>query len=119
MRIEKLFNVLVLGGASLGLACGETGSGSTGGGGEDGSGGAPTNPQGTGGGSETSAGLGGSGGAGDVGSTSTTTVSTGSMLMCSPIPDPGDPCGCPCCWVDNCSNEDADCCAGFCEGTCC
>jgi hypothetical protein len=30
--------------------------------------------------------------------------------------DPRDPCGCPCCWANDCPNTDATCCRGFCKG---
>lgn len=130
MRLERLFHVLVLGGAAIGLTTGcDDGTGGAGEGGSGGSGGA------AGGGTATTStttgeGAGGSGGAtasatetGSGGATTTgeTTGSGGSGrgLECSEPADPGDPCGCPCCWAENCSNDDPACCGAFCEGTCC
>jgi hypothetical protein len=128
MKLERLFNVLVLGGAALGLAAacngseegsttGEAASGADQGSAQNGSqaSGATTgagsgSAQGGGSNATQSAGVGGSG-AGSSG--------TGGNLVCSEVPDINDPCGCPCCWVADCDNDDGECCSGFCEGSCC
>lgn len=122
MQIQRLFNVLVLGGAALGVACGdgptseeegpETASGgaspgttgATGGAVNDGAGGDVGGSVGGFGGDDATGGA-GAGGAG---------AGAGGPLVCSDEPNPADACGCPCCWAD-CPNTDAECCSGFCE----
>lgn len=113
MNIEKLFHVLVLGGAAMGLAaCGDAKEGGTGGSGagsnEGGHGGAGgMNGQGG------AAGMGGEGGNAGGGAGGTAGAG-GSGLQCSLSANPADPCGCPCCWVDSCLNTEP-CCATFCK----
>ena len=113
MDVEKLFNVLVLGGAALGLAaCNHASDEKSGG--EGGAAGASSTNGGNGGnggggtgGAGTTSGSGGAGGEGGAGGASN--------LECTPAPgDPGDACGCPCCWADNCLNTEP-CCEAFCE----
>ncbi|MDI1432429.1 hypothetical protein [Polyangium sorediatum] len=133
MNIEKLFNVLVLGGAALGLtACNQASDGGDGGdggaastssanGGNGGNGGNGAGGSGGNGATSGSGGAGGegatsgSGGAGGEGATSGSGGAGGaSNLECSlPPGDPSDPCGCPCCWAANCLNTEP-CCDGFC-----
>lgn len=130
MKVERLFNVLVLQGALLAGACDEepepddatTGTTAA----EPGSEAETSEPEpgssgGTDGGStgevpstESSAGS-----SGEMGSTGDGTAgvddSTGEPLVCSDPPDPTDPCGCPCCWVfDGCLNTE-QCCEGWSE----
>lgn len=139
MRIERLFNVLVLGGAALGAGCsskadeparspaaegGGAASAASGAAGEavaganDGGSGAAgagaSEPQAGGsdaGGAGTESGAGGAAGAGGA---SSQAGAGGSPLVCSETPSPSDACGCPCCWVGNCANTEP-CCASFCS----
>jgi len=124
MRIERLFNVLVLGGAALTVGCGnespDTGgaSGTNSGGtpGTAGAGGAAAGDASSAGGSNGTAG--GAGGA-TAGSSGTLEC----MLDSLGRGNPADPCGCPCCWALDCLNTE-DCCSGFCSagdngGGCC
>jgi len=122
MNIEKLFHVLVLGGAALGLAaCGDSKGGPSGEGGAAGAGsnnggnggaGGNAGEGGNGGAGGMSTGNGGSGGAGAGGAAG---AGGGSNLQCTPPPgSPSDACGCPCCWVDSCLNTEP-CCASFCS----
>jgi hypothetical protein len=119
MNIERLFQVLVLGGAALAApGCGDDPAGTSGSGGAEpgqgggGSGGSPAGPTSTattgGGGSGADGGAGGAGGV-------ATSGGGASPLECSAVPDPADACGCPCCWVENCLNTDEACCGGFCN----
>lgn len=122
MNIEKLFHVLVLGGAALGLgACGDSKEGGAGGaagsenGGKGGAGG--MGGQGNGGTGGTTSGNGGNGGNsgnGGNGAGGAAGAGGGSNLVCSTPADPGDACGCPCCWVENCLNTE-ECCSVFCQ----
>lgn len=122
MNIEKLFHVLVLGGAALGLgACGDAKEGGAGGdggaagsdnGGNGGFGGA--GGQGNGGAAGMSSGNGGNGGSAGNGAGGAAGAGGGSNLVCTTPASPGDACGCPCCWADNCLNTE-ECCAGFCQ----
>ncbi len=119
MKLERLFNVVVLGGASLGLgACGQQAGGGSGGD-------APGAVSGTGGhGGEDAAGGSGAQGGGGAGATAGSgggaTSGTGGGAggpQCTALEFPGepkDPCGCPCCWMDGCNNDEP-CCAAFCE----
>jgi hypothetical protein len=129
MKLDRLFNVLVLGGAAIGLggACGDdndTGGGTTG---SSGSTGTTASSSGSGTGSGTTAGSGGAGGTtsagtgggGGAGGQSAGSGGAGGALECPEVPGPDDPCGCPCCWVVDCLNTDGVCCATFCEDTCC
>ena len=125
MKLDRLFNVLVLGGAAIGLggACGDdTGGGTTGtSGGSTSSGDGTTagvGGGGNGGGGTTGIGGGGAGTGGGGGQTAGS-GGAGGGLNCPDPAGPDDPCGCPCCWVTDCLNTDADCCAGFCEESCC
>ncbi|WP_438021177.1 hypothetical protein WMF18_19820 [Sorangium sp. So ce315] len=139
MKIERLFNVLIVSGAAVGLAaCSDDSSGS-GAPGTTGATSGSASSSGQGGGSEgtssgggegdggTAAGNGGamagsggatagSGGAGaSAGSGGGGGTGGASSLDCSEqaaVPD--DPCGCPCCWVTGCLNTEP-CCAAFCE----
>jgi hypothetical protein len=110
MRIERLFNVLVLGGAALSVGCGSgddddegkgreaigegAGGAASAAGGAESAGGAGVNAGGT----EASGGLTGAGGSLDLG--------------CSDAPNAVDPCGCPCCWAEGGNDEPT--CGGFC-----
>ena len=91
------------------------GGGSTGGAGNMGGAGGAGGSAGTAGSS-----LAGSAGAGNGGSTGT--AGSGGQRTCrrasKPMAsgDPRDPCGCPCCWSQDCLNTDTACCGGFCEG---
>ncbi|WP_437282278.1 hypothetical protein WME90_17410 [Sorangium sp. So ce375] len=138
MRIERLFNVLILSGAAIGLgACGDDGGENAGNGGASAtagatSGGAPGSggagdgaTAGSGGGGESategSGGAGGGAAAGSGGGESATAGSGGgdgaggaSSLDCSAVPDPYDACGCTCCWMTGCLNTEP-CCATFCR----
>lgn len=124
MRMDRLFHVLVLGGAAIGLSAGCDSGGGSGAGG-DGAGGDPstTGDEGGGGsgGTTASATDTGSGGTTSTGETTGTAGAGGSGggLDCSLPASPDDPCGCPCCWAEDCSNDDPACCGAFCEGTCC
>jgi hypothetical protein len=119
MNIEKLFHVLVLGGAALGLAaCDQSknaGAGGAAGAGSEngGNGGAGGNDgDGNGGAGGMNSGNGGSAGGGAGGAAG---AGGGSNLQCTPFPgNPGDPCGCACCWANDCLNTEP-CCAGFCN----
>lgn len=94
MRTERWFNVLVLGGAALGLGCS----------------GAEEDPR------EAEPQAGGSAGKGGSGGTSGSGGGAGLPVApeCSqPDALPSDACGCPCCWVMGCSNDE-ECCGGFC-----
>jgi len=150
MRIERLFNVLVLGGAALSAGCDQqpaddpvpatggtaggtqqqegNGAGSTGGAstvpsgaaGEPSAGEATTTEAAGSGGTEQVAEAGGSSGAGSGGETSGGTSgasgaggSESAPLVCSESPNPGDACGCPCCWIGGCMNDEP-CCESFC-----
>lgn len=110
--MKAWFNVLVLGGAAL-AACGDNDpegrQGSTANGATTGNG-ATNGPSTT---ATTGNATNGSGGATGAGGES----GAGAGLQCSPVPSPGDPCGCPCCWVVDCLNTE-ECCAAFC-GDCC
>lgn len=122
MKLDRLFNVLVLGGAAIGLgtACGEenVGGGAAGGGtGEGGATSSSSNATTSGGGGDGGAAA-GTGGAGGVGGQTAGSGGAGG-LECPEIPSPDAPCGCPCCWITDCLNTDAVCCATFCENTCC
>lgn len=124
MNIERLFHVLVLGGAAI-AACSdgkpddtaEDDGGVTNGAGGSGSGATVTSAS-TGGGTT---GSGGSAGAGGIGGSGTGDGGTaggaagggGDEPTCSDPASPTDPCGCPCCWA-NCPNTDEACCGGFC-----
>lgn len=114
MNIQKLFHVLVLGGAAI-TGCGdESPNDDVGDGGSAGDGGATGDSSanavattgssgGSGGAPATTAGNGGDA-AGAGGAT---------PLDCSDSPDATDACGCPCCWADG-PNTDEDVCGGFC-----
>ena len=119
MKVDRLFHVLVLGGAALGAGgCadekpddtpGAGGSSSTGtqasaGSGDQGAGGMTAGQGGAA--QSTASGAGGSG--------ETVASSGAGPLTCSDTPDPGDACGCPCCWMDNCLNTEP-CCESFCN----
>jgi hypothetical protein len=163
MKTERWFNVLVLGGAILGQACGTqegrpirrgtagsggtagtdgasspsagdagsdgsmAGSGSSGvsspGGGDAGAGSTAggTGPGGLGGAGSGGAGSGGagSGGAGSGGAGSGGQGGSNGHLECH-IDSTGhgqlrDPCGCPCCWANDCLNTEVPCCVVFCK----
>jgi hypothetical protein len=124
MRIERLFNVLVLGGAALTVGCGNE-SPDSGGAGSSGAGGASTDA-GAGGAAAGDANTGGTGGATAGGTAGATAGSSGELecrLDSLGRGNPADPCGCPCCWALDCLNTD-DCCRGFCGagndgGGCC
>src|SRR5262245_61405520 len=106
MRVERLFGVLVLGGAALAGGCG-------GGDPDDSESTEGSNTQGTGSGGDhatggTSGGTpGGSGGGG-------TSAGDSGTPQCSAEPSPIDPCGCACCWVSDCLNDE-ECCRSFCD----
>jgi hypothetical protein len=117
MRVDRLFNVLVLGGAAIAASCGDdksgaaetgTAQGGAGGAAQGGAGGAAM--QGGAGGAADDAGVqAGNGGGSDAGGS---TVTEGG-LACPTPSSPTDPCGCPCCWVaNNCINTDK-CCEAF------
>jgi len=134
MRIERLFNVLVLGGAALSGACSDAkeqdedaeelgrgdGGAASGAGGADATGGATETVAAGGaasgaGGTDATGGA-GSGGDGAGGGATGPECTTGGNAF--------DPCGCPCCWAnDDCTNDEP-CCAVFCasgndgEGCC-
>jgi len=95
------------GGGSAAGGAGDAGGGTAAGGARPGAGG-----DGSHGPSSGDGGAGGSGGSGAPGG-------IGGQLQCridaSGHGDPGDPCGCPCCWAKDCLNTDAPCCAGFCK----
>jgi len=107
MKMDRWFKVLVLGGAAMTFsAC--TG----GGGGDDGGGG--TN-DGTDGGISPDAGGNDSGVVFDAGEMDDAgMVADSGALMCSAPADPGDPCGCPCCWAVDFLNTDPEC-GSFCS----
>lgn len=121
MNVQKLFHVLVLGGAAI-TACsddapsdtGTSGEG-TGGNENDGSGAAATTAAAGGDGNVTGGSVGGAGGpsAGAGAAGGVTSAGGGDTPTCSDPPSPTDPCGCPCCWAD-CPNTDDACCSGFC-----
>jgi hypothetical protein len=114
MRIERLFNVLVLGGAAL-AGCGddeEGGAGDTRSAGQGAAGPAGNGPA-TGNAAATS-GAGGQGGSTEQGPGG---AGVGGAPVCSEPASPTDPCGCPCCWVLDCLNTE-ECCTGWC-GSCC
>jgi len=132
MLTERWFNVLVLGGAAIGLtACG--GEAPEGGGGGNGatdagnggagaaasaSGGAGNGAQTGGAGSVATGGTSNGGGTSTGGETAAGGEGTGGAieLVCSEDADPGDPCGCPCCWAnEGCANDDTTCCEAFCS----
>lgn len=140
MKIERLFNVLILSGAAVGLAAcsddgGSGGAGAAGtpgttsgnagsSGGEGGSGGTLISGSGgeggNGGGGGATAGSGGGGataGSGEGGASVAAGSGGGgaSTLDCSSEPDPNDACGCPCCWMGGGCLNNEPCCAGFCE----
>lgn len=123
MKLDRLFNVLVLGGAAIGLgtACGEENVGGGGTAGGTGEGGATSSSSNATTGAGGAGGAAGTGGAGGVGGQSAGPGGAGGAggLECPEIPSVDAPCGCPCCWVTDCANTDADCCTGFCETTCC
>lgn len=121
MQIDRLFNVLVLGGAALvaGACSGEDpdesggplerGAGAGGDAATSGTGGSGGGDAGTGGGDAGGSGSGGNGGAasgssGQAGAAGTAGVSG---LECGG--NAGDPCGCPCCWVTDCINDEPCC----------
>ncbi len=124
MKLDKLFNVVVLGGAALVSACSDEDdvASNAAQGGTAGNGGAGTSS------SSSTTGAGGGTGpfeagvqGGAAGAGGETPIDAGakddgrsaeSGLACSPTPNPSDPCGCPCCWVANCINTDA-CCKAF------
>lgn len=96
MKLEKLFNVVVMGGAALGLAaCSHEADGNSAVG--------MTSATSEDGGATDASPTPASGDAGDAG------------LACSNPASPTDPCGCPCCWAMNCLNTEP-CCVGFCSG---
>ena len=125
MRIERLFNVLVLGGVAAAAGCGseesdrahspsnDAGTGGTGGeidadsGSDAGgaSGGAAGAAGGASGGAAGAAGGASGGAAGAAGGHGN--------LECSEAAQPSDACGCPCCWISDCLNSEP-CCSGFC-----
>lgn len=132
MKIQKLFEVLVVGGAAVvagacdgvedgpgesatsGAGAGTaTATGSAAGGG----GGLATGPSATGqgGSSVAPSGAGGAGGSSVQGTGGSSAQGAGgsSSLTCSTPASPADPCGCPCCWVEACDNTEP-CCASFC-----
>ncbi|WP_434048571.1 MULTISPECIES: hypothetical protein [Sorangium] len=131
MKIERLFNVLILSGAAVGLAaCSDDGgSGGSGGAGAAGttgstSGNATGSGGGGGGGGTASSGGGaeggnGGGGGATAGSGGATAGSGGGgedSLDCSSTPLASDACGCPCCWMgDGCLNNEPCCPPGFCD----
>ena len=124
MHIERLFNALVLGGAAIGMGCSEDASpvderpseSNAGGRGDGGSGAGAV-------GGTAGSGSGSTGGSGELADASGTPGRAGgggepgeadaASGECSAIPTPSDPCGCPCCWVDNCMNDEP-CCESFC-----
>ncbi len=110
MQLKKLFNVLVIGSATLTSGCGATGGNSGSGGG----GGTATAGGGAAGGAAGGSAGGSSGGAGGgVAGGSAGGTAGGAVLNCPPDPAPPDAkCGCNCCWVTNCINT-AQCCAAF------
>ena len=118
MRMKRWFGVLVVGGAAL-SACSEAtepdeavgGEGGTSGAGASGAGAGSsgTGGEAAGGSGSAAAGSGGeahgSGGeAGEGGAES---------LLCSDPAAVADACGCPCCWVTDCANDEP-CCESFC-----
>jgi len=129
VRIERLFNVLVMGGAALGPGCSGTPDKSSSGSSESSGGaGATAGTRAVTGGSSNLGGSGdvggqtGQGAAGAVatGGSTADSADAGPVLECHIIDTMGhgtssDPCGCPCCWAANCPNT-GDCCGGFCVG---
>jgi len=127
MRIERLFNVLVLGGAALGGACGnepaeDDDGGSRAGAGGSGIGGGSTS--GVGGASDGMGGASGTdpGGGEPAAGASAAGAAAGNGGFSGELEcrldrlgrgDPADPCGCPCCWLMDCANDE-ECCANFC-----
>ena len=139
MKLDRLFNVLVLGGAALSVAaCGSDGddkdtdtnddSAATDDQGDDGE---QNSGDGDGDGDQSGSDDGasddGSGddGASDDGASDDETENVadasvpedqdagGTTLTCSEQPSPGDPCGCPCCWGGGLNTDDS--CMSFCE----
>ena len=131
MKIDRWFNVLVLGGAAMALAgCPEEEPDDAGSGGA--TAGSGSESASTGG---SNAGVGGSETTAAGGSTSTSSTPTsgaggetssgpgpgaGGMNVggglpdgCSTPPDPSDPCGCPCCWAE--APNDGPECTAFCS----
>lgn len=124
MHTERWFNVLVVGGAAIGLAAcgGESPEGGGGGSspsasGGEGTGAAGGTASGTGSASAEAGGGGAAatGGASSAGGNGNTGAGGQTTLVCSENADASDPCGCPCCWANDCANTDESCCAGFCE----
>ncbi|MFP6687308.1 MAG: hypothetical protein VB934_21490 [Polyangiaceae bacterium] len=124
MKVDRLFHVLVLGGAALGAGgCADEqpdGTSGAGGGsssatqastgsGDQGAGGMTA---GQGGAAQSTAS--GAGGSGAGGSGATVASSGAGPLTCSDTAEASDACGCPCCWMDNCLNTEP-CCGGFCN----
>ncbi|MCH9686603.1 MAG: hypothetical protein K0V04_34540 [Deltaproteobacteria bacterium] len=131
MRTDRLFNVVVLQGALLVGGCDDgppdepvsngltsTGpvSASTGEPAEMGSSTGTADPGTTAGsGHGSTSGSDGGSTTGEPGQSEGPGGSTGPAVECSDPPDVEDPCGCPCCWINECVNTEP-CCADF--GSC-
>jgi len=123
MKVDRLFNVLVLGGAAIAASCSDDkGPAAETGTAQGGTGGASATVQGSGGADTSGSSTGGSGTGGTGGAESDASAQAGSggtggaattdaELKCSVHPAPNDSCGCPCCW-GNCLNIEP-CCEAF------
>lgn len=100
MQMEKWFKVLVLNGAAMAMTACTGGAGDDGGGG----GGADGGPDRDAGPQPDSGVVFDAGEIDDAGM-----VADSGALMCSVPADPGDPCGCPCCWMADFLNTDPEC----------
>jgi hypothetical protein len=114
MRLERLFNVLVVGGAALGAGCagGSSEGGAIGGGGSTSTSTTSATAEGAGGASAEGGIEGGAGTEADA--RGDVTERDAGALVCPQGPAPPNaPCGCICCWASNtCINTD-ECCAAF------
>jgi hypothetical protein len=138
MKLDKLFNVLVLGGAALGVtACGsdpddkdktdetddsaaedDQGDDGAGDGDQSGGDGADMSADGAGDDGASDDATGDDGRDDEVENVADASVpededAGGTALTCSESPSPGDPCGCPCCWSGGLNTDDS--CMSFCE----
>lgn len=122
MQIERLFNVLVLGGAAFGAGCSgsvtnPSGTSAAGGsdGGDGGSAGGATSASSGGTSPVGSAGNGGIAASGGTSAGAADAAALGCHIDSLGYGKLSDPCGCPCCWARDCLNTD-DRCVGFCLG---
>jgi hypothetical protein len=116
MRIDRLFNLLVVGGSALALMPGC----SDGGGSEPAETGGGAGAESAGSAGSASGGSAGSASGGNAGSASGGVAGGdvgGAAGSAGAAQCPPDACGCACCWVTDCLDTEP-CCAGWC-GDCC